>query len=264
MDGQSSCIHIRNTHQIIFFKKNVFNYILKSRFFSNLNYFFIKKFTACWVPDMAAAPGLAGELSHPATLPPIPVHYMKLLTRFHRVTCATKYNFAVVLSGPEPQRTMLERKILKDLDTYTKPVLLVRGLPAESEGIEVPSHVTVFNHLDTIELANELQQADYIISRGGYTSLMELISIDKKLIVVPTPGQTEQEYLSKLLMQNKRLLRIDQSQFSLQDAYTQAQSFTFSKMNIDPFDLEQLRTASETRWRRRVWRTRCVAHRHFE
>jgi len=207
-----------------------------------VNYFFIKKFTTCWVPDMAAAPGLAGELSHPAKLPSIPVHYMKLLTRFHRVTCATKYSFAVVLSGPEPQRTMLERKILKDLETYTKPVLLVRGLPAETAEIEVPSHVTVFNHLDTIELANELQQADYIISRGGYTSLMELISIDKKLIVVPTPGQTEQEYLSKLLMQNKRLLRIDQSKFSLQDAYKQAQSFTFSKMNIDPFDLEQLRT----------------------
>jgi predicted glycosyltransferase len=119
--------------------------------------------------------------------------------------------------------------------------VLVRGLPSEATPISVPSHVTVFNHLDTNELDIQLQQADYIIGRGGYTSLMELLSIDKKLIVVPTPGQTEQEYLSGLLMKTKRLLRITQDQFSLNESYLMAQQFTFSKMNLDQFDLEQLK-----------------------
>jgi uncharacterized protein (TIGR00661 family) len=190
---------------------------------------------------MIANPGLAGKLSHPAIMPKVPVSYMKLLSRFTRVSCATKYTFGIVLSGPEPQRTILENKILIDLEAFTKPVVFIRGLPSEATPLEVPAHVTVFNHLDTNDLATELQQADYIICRGGYTSLMELLSIDKKLIVVPTPGQTEQEYLSELLMNTKRLMRISQSEFSLEETYAKAQNFTYSKMNIDQFDVEQLK-----------------------
>lgn len=225
------------THQLII--KAPYQWV--EYIFRRINYYFINQFTACWVPDMIANPGLAGKLSHPAVMPKVPVSYMKLLSRFTRVSCATKYSFAIVLSGPEPQRTILENNILIDLEAFTKPVVLIRGLPTETEPIEVPPHVTVFNHLDTIDLALELQQADYIICRGGYTSLMELLSIDKRLIVVPTPGQTEQEYLSELLMSTKRLMRIDQSVFSMEDTYAKAQSFTFSKMNIDQFDVEQLK-----------------------
>jgi uncharacterized protein (TIGR00661 family) len=225
------------THQLII--KAPYQWV--EYIFRRINYYFINQFTACWVPDMMTNPGLAGKLSHPSVMPKVPVSYMKLLSRFTRVSCATKYSFAIVLSGPEPQRTILENNILIDLEAFTKPVVLIRGLPSETEPIEVPPHVTVYNHLDTIDLALELQQADYIICRGGYTSLMELLSIDKKLIVVPTPGQTEQEYLSELLMNTKRLLRISQSGFSLEDTYTKAQSFTYSKMNIDQFDVEQLK-----------------------
>lgn len=209
--------------------------------FQRINYYFINQFTACWVPDMAAAPGLAGKLSHPVKVPQVPVFYMKLLSRFTRVTGPTKYTFGIILSGPEPQRTILENKILSDLTTFIKPVLLVRGLPSESTPIKVPEHVTVFNHLDTNDLDFHLQQADYIIGRGGYTSLMELLSIDKRLIVVPTPGQTEQEYLSSLLMKTKRLMCLSQEEFSVNEAYINAQKFTFSKMNLDQFDLEQLK-----------------------
>jgi len=225
------------THQLII--KAPYQWV--EYIFRRINYYFINQFTACWVPDMMANPGLAGKLSHPATMPKVPVYYMKLLSRFTRVSCATKYTFAIVLSGPEPQRTILENKMLIDLEAFTKPVVFIRGLPSEAAPLEVPSHVTVYNHLDTIELALELQQADYIICRGGYTSLMELLSIDKKLIVVPTPGQTEQEYLSELLMQTKRLMCISQAEFNLEDTYTKAQSFTYSKMNIDQFDVEQLK-----------------------
>jgi uncharacterized protein (TIGR00661 family) len=225
------------THQLLI--KAPYQWV--QNIFQRINYHFIHQFTSCWVPDMATSPGLAGELSHPAKMPRIPVSYIRLLSRFHRVTCATKYTFAVVLSGPEPQRTILEQTILEELKQFTKPVILIRGLPSETAAIEVPPHVTVYNHLDTIELATELQQADYIISRGGYTSLMELLSIDKKLIVVPTPGQTEQEYLGPHLMQHKRLLCIAQDEFSLADAYEKAQAFTYSRMNIEQFDVEQLR-----------------------
>lgn len=226
------------THQLII--KAPYQWI--EYIFRRINYYFVNQFTACWVPDMIANPGLAGKLSHPAVMPKLPVSYMKLLSRFTRVTCATQYTFGIVLSGPEPQRTILENKILIDLEAFTKPVVFIRGLPSAATPLEVPAHVKVFNHLNTHELAAELQQADFIICRGGYTSLMELLAIDKKLIVVPTPGQTEQEYLGELLMTTKRLMLISQSEFSLEDIYAKAQNFTYSKMNIDQFDTEQLKT----------------------
>ena len=131
--------------------------------------------------------------------------------------------FLAIISGPEPQRTILENNILIDLEAFTKPVVLIRGLPTETEPIEVPPHVTVFNHLDTIDLALELQQADYIICRGGYTSLMELLSIDKKLIVVPTPGQTEQTYLADQLHKANRGTTISQDKLILKEAIKKAE-----------------------------------------
>ena len=224
------------THQLII--KAPYHWV--EYIFRRINYYFINQFTACWVPDMIANPGLAGKLSHPAVMPKVPVSYMKLLSRFTRVSCATKYSFAIVLSGPEPQRTILENNILIDLEAFTKPVVLIRGLPTETEPIEVPPHVTVFNHLDTIDLALELQQADYIICRGGYTSLMELLSIDKRLIVVPTPGQTEQIFLANHLWEQNICYSVNQSYFDLLDVVKKAVQFNYQLPKLSNQNLHQL------------------------
>src|SRR5215831_17956662 len=113
-----------------------------------LNYRFIKRFTACWVPDHAGSKSLAGQLSNPSKMPHIPVKYIGNLSRFY--PCREKVsngNLLIILSGPEPQRTLFENKLLAEVKSYHGKVTLVRGLPGNNLPLEVNNNVTAFNHV---------------------------------------------------------------------------------------------------------------------
>ncbi|HMI62268.1 MAG TPA: hypothetical protein VK518_15215, partial [Puia sp.] len=108
------------------------------RILQRMNYAFIRRFSLCWVPDAEGPDGLAGELSHPVRLPDIPVRYIGWLSRFGGEAGVdrgagfdpkTGFDLLVLLSGPEPQRTVLEKKILEQVIDYPGQVVLVRGLP---------------------------------------------------------------------------------------------------------------------------------------
>lgn len=205
-----------------------------------LNYQYINRFTTCWIPDLEAFPGLAAKLSHPDRLPSIPVHYINLLSRFVPQKAQAAFAFGIILSGPEPQRSILENKIVLDFQKIKQPVFLVRGKPASKETLHIPSSVTVFNHLDTIELQALIANTDYIICRGGYTSLMELFSLRKKLIIVPTPAQTEQQYLAQQLMIQNRALAIPQHEFNTTKAMELAASFPYQFIDAPSFSKKDI------------------------
>jgi uncharacterized protein (TIGR00661 family) len=164
-----------------------------------INYLFINNFNACWVPDFEAGKTMAAELSHPKIMPALPVKYIGPLSRFSHIKNSTKkYKWLVILSGPEPQRSLLENKILAVAKSLG-PFLLLRGKPGEDERIETPENVTVANHLSTKEMQSAFEESEFVISRCGYTTVMEVLALQKKAILIPTPGQTEQEYLAKHL-----------------------------------------------------------------
>ena len=85
------------------------------------------------------------------------------------------------------------------------------------------------------------QQSEYIISRSGYTTVMEILSIQKKSILIPTPGQTEQEYLADLLQNQNLAFTISQSKFSIINAVQQAKQFSYSTMSLPVFNDERLK-----------------------
>lgn len=170
-----------------------------SRRIQKINYHFINRFCECWVPDYEGHPNLAGVLSHPEHMPSVPVTYIGPLSRFKKKEESTKYEWLLILSGPEPQRTLLEQILIDKFITSANPVLLVRGLPASTEAISLPAHFTVFNHLSTAQLEDAFAQSRYVISRSGYTTVMDIVMLQKKSLLIPTPGQTEQEYLAKHL-----------------------------------------------------------------
>ncbi len=175
-----------------------------SKKLQKINYRFISRFNECWVPDFSFEPNLAGILSHPEQLPSIPVHYVGLLSRFTlQKEAKTKYKWLFMVSGPEPQRTIFETLCCKVIEQLEEDVLLIRGLPKSEEILNLPKHCTVFNHLPTPQLEIAFAQSEYIISRAGYTTVMEIVSLQKKSIIIPTPGQTEQEYLAKHLLQQQ-------------------------------------------------------------
>jgi len=168
-----------------------------------INYRFINRFNACWVPDYEGKLNIAGILSHPAQLPAVPVQYIGPLSRLKGIhtPVSVQYKWLILLSGPEPQRSILENVLLQVINTVQHPVLLVRGLPLASTGLAVPPHCKVVNYLPAKDLQLLFAQSEYIISRSGYTTVMEILALQKKSILIPTPGQTEQEYLAKHLMQ---------------------------------------------------------------
>ncbi|HVX27273.1 MAG TPA: glycosyltransferase [Parafilimonas sp.] len=164
----------------------------------------INNFKECWVPDFAGKLNIAGMLSHPKTLPAIPIKYLGPLSRFAKKPMQESlYKYLVIISGPEPQRTLLEEKIFSFIETISEKCLIVRGLPEEKTSIEEKPNCKIFNHLTTQQLQEAFNTSEIVICRSGYTSVMEILSMQKKSVLIPTPGQTEQEYLAKHLMKQR-------------------------------------------------------------
>ena len=197
------------------------------------NYNFINRFSCCWVPDVEGYPNIAGELSHPKNLPAIPVKYLGGISRFYNQNVAEEYDAVIVISGPEPQRTLLEQKILEELPGCEEKLLLIRGLPGNVAEITPIKNTTILNHLPAKELALVFAKSKFIISRSGYTTVMDILKLNKKAILIPTPGQTEQEYLAIHLQKQNWCMTINQEEFNLQAALNAASQFTYQHSGIN-------------------------------
>jgi uncharacterized protein (TIGR00661 family) len=196
------------------------------------NYRYINRFSECWVPDNKEDNIFAGELSHPEKMPSIPVRYTGLLSRLKKRNAGEKKGHLFIsLSGPEPQRTLLENKIIKDISHYNGTATVVRGLPGSANIIPSTNDIKFYNHLPTNEFSREMGQAEYVISRGGYSTIMDIIALGKKSILIPTPGQTEQEYLANYLSEKRMVLTILQEEFSLNNELQKAGKFNYGIVN---------------------------------
>lgn len=198
-----------------------------------IHFWFINKFNECWVPDSEKENGLAGELSHPKILPVVPVKYLGPLSRFEKTSVENKYDLAIILSGPEPQRTVFEELILRDLGTVAGNIILVRGLPGgPSLKTNFPASVEIKDHLTGGELNRVILQSRLIVSRSGYSTIMDLVKLQQKAVLVPTPGQTEQEYLAVHLSQQRIFCCTRQAGFSLPGAIKDAGRFPFAGVAV--------------------------------
>lgn len=198
------------------------------------NYRRLERFTTCWVPDKAGWPSLSGDLSHPRALPALPVRYIGGLSRFEPCSESDKKgllkeSLLIILSGPEPQRSIFERLLLEQLKDYKEKVVLVRGLPLSAHLPTVPDNCTVLNHASAATLQSLLCHAGLVISRCGYTTVMDLLLLQKKAILVPTPGQAEQEYLAHHLLQQQWAYTLPQKDFQLVQALEAVQGFPFNR-----------------------------------
>lgn len=206
-----------------------------NRVAQKINYSYINKFNDCWVPDLAGSINLAEELSHPAILPVTPVSYLGILSRCTKVQVKKNIDLLILVSGPEPQRTIFETIFLNELKDTTLSVVLLRGLPGEQKTISIENKkVTVFNHLSSKELNQLMQEAELVIARSGYSSIMDLVSLHQKAILVPTPGQTEQEYLARILMKKGLFYSARQENFSLKSVLEKVKGFKFNEQVLNP------------------------------
>jgi hypothetical protein len=193
------------------------------------NYKLIERFNECWIPDEKRENTLAGELSHPGKLPAIPIKYIGALSRFKKNNVEEiKGHLLIILSGPEPQRTILENKIIDQVVNYNGSSTIVRGLPTEKNIIPSTNTIHFHNHLASDELNIEAMKAEFIISRSGYSTVMDMAALQKKCIFIPTPGQAEQEYLGDHLMKKGLAFCIRQKDLSLLKNIEEAGRFNYS------------------------------------
>lgn len=221
------CIYL--THQLKIKTGNRFT----ERIAQRIHYWFINKFNECWVPDVPGENNLAGELSHPLTMPVIPVKYIGPLSGFKKYPAEKKYDIAFILSGPEPQRSIFEELILKDISTCNRRAILVRGITNPSTVKKAGSSMLeIHNYLTRDDLNRVVLESDFIISRSGYSTVMDMEALQKKALLVPTPGQTEQEYLAEYLSARKTICTASQEDFSLPAALKILDEYLFSNAAV--------------------------------
>lgn len=186
-----------------------------SPFITSLNRFFTGRFHRLWVPDYRTPPTIAGKLSHPPLLDN--TDYIGPLSRLSISLEGLRYDFFIVVSGPEPQRSIFEEKVMQELGDIKQKGVMVRGLPGRDEPPYFIGNTIVYNHLPGKAMQKSMATSGLIICRSGYSTIMDLIALNKPAVFIPTPGQTEQEYLSKHL-QGASFDRMLQKDFSLEKA----------------------------------------------
>lgn len=205
-----------------------------------INYHFINKFSQVWIPDLQGKNALAGDLSNPKNLPKIPAHYIGHLNRFflHEdennniegdIILPNSVDVLILLSGPEPQRSILENLICNQIPQLPNlQFVLLRGLPNNNKPQLLDlNNTVVYHHLPQNKIKELIKKANLIITRSGYTTVMEVLSMKKRCIFIPTPGQTEQEYLANYLLEKQFCICSKQQNFNLQEAIQKATHFNY-------------------------------------
>lgn len=181
---------------------------------TNLHQHFIKKFDQCWVPDFNGSL-LTGRLSSMKD-PTINHKFIGPLSRFEKTPYSIKkYDLLILLSGPEPQRSILEKKLLLDLKNYKNKVLFVAGKMAETQVVKKNGELTYYNFLTQSGLQKAFDRSDVVLCRSGYSTIMDLNKLEKKAFFIPTPGQFEQEYLASYFHELGIAPFIEQDEFKL-------------------------------------------------
>lgn len=237
------CVFI--THQIMV--KSPFG----EKWIHSLNKKYISKYAACWVPDQpplsplltkkgSLIAGLSGDLAHKFPLPGN-ARFIGILSRFNiplnlpsKEQLTAKNSLLVILSGPEPQRTVFEKRVIDQLQNIPLGPLskrkltafIVQGITEKKERRKISEKAELVSYLTSEELQKEILASEIVLSRPGYSTVMDLAVLGKKAIFVPTPGQTEQEYLAKYFSDKKIAYSVAQKDFDFETALKESEKYS--------------------------------------
>jgi UDP-N-acetylglucosamine transferase subunit ALG13 len=214
--------------------------------------FFLRHFDQLWIPDASGEDNLSGELSHKYPLPGN-ARFLGVLSRLRCLAALDtlpgfpqvsprQADIVAVLSGPEPQRSILEQEIVDQARNLGRTVWIIQG-KTEERTYRQEGNLHFFSFFNASELATVLRRAKVILSRGGYTSLMDFAALGcKHMILVPTPGQTEQLYLAQRLADQGMAVYERQESFDLKRALTDVEKIEGFSFPAQQADLERVIT----------------------
>ncbi|MBS4012581.1 MAG: glycosyltransferase [Bacteroidetes bacterium] len=219
------------THQVFIQAPRYFKWTEPILYF--LNSLFIKRFDYCWVPDVKNEPSFSGVLSHKKEKKFLT--FTGILSRFSGLEHLNGDNplpnefpndfVLVMLSGPEPQRSLLEQKLALEFSKLNEAAVFLRGL-ASSDKSTITENQVWFDHLNTSQILFLIKNAKLVVCRSGYSTIMDLAVFNKKALLIPTPGQTEQEYLAELYHRNNWSYRVIQSSIDIKNQLELAKKTT--------------------------------------
>ncbi|MDP8241175.1 MAG: glycosyltransferase family protein [Candidatus Hatepunaea meridiana] len=244
---QVPCVYM--THQVMVKFPGRFR-CLESIFY-RLHKCLINRYTECWIPDVEGEPNLSGDLSHKYPLPRN-AHFIGQLSRFTKnvnyqepqkkgfqeqqasppADNITNYDLLILLSGPEPQRTIFEKTVIDQAMKLTSfKTLILQGKSECSQDVMLSENVRMLSHLPADELNAAILAIPLVLARLGHTTIMDLSVLGKKAILVPTPGQTEQEYLAEKYKEERFFYSETQDDFDLQRMLDRATEYTGVEMH---------------------------------
>lgn len=182
------------------------------------NYLHLKKienFQELWIPDFEPPNNLSGILSK---IKFKNQKHIGLLSRMQPMQTNQVFDCCVVLSGPEPQRTVLEQILLRKCQTTHLKIAFVRGVfTEENPNISFKNQESqVFNYCHTEQLNQLIYASNWVVCRSGYSSVMDLVALQKKAVLIPTPGLPEQNYLAQYLKENGWFYSVEQENFDFE------------------------------------------------
>jgi len=163
---------------------------------SKIHQHIIKKYAECWVPDLEGIPNLSGKLGH-VKEPDFNIKYIGPLSRIQKKDIPKRYDLMIILSGPEPQRGLLEEKLKTEILRFEGKTIFIKGIVEKDQKKEEIGNVTFYNFMNSRQLEQTFNESEIILCRSGYTTIMDLVKLEKKAFFIPTPGQYEQEYLAE-------------------------------------------------------------------
>jgi spore coat polysaccharide biosynthesis predicted glycosyltransferase SpsG len=176
----------------------------------------IKRYSFCFIPDLPGELNVSGRLSHGIRLPEN-VRYIGILSRFlfeegFSPKDEKPLHNTVILSGPEPQRRILKENLISLLKDKKPMTIMLEGRPVKTVEEVRSGNIVFYNHLRSPEMKEVITGSEIIITRSGYSTIMELISLKCSALLIPTPGQTEQEYLAEYLSEKGWFSTISQGE----------------------------------------------------
>ena len=229
------------SHQIVFEVPRQVQWL--KAILARMNAYYHYRFKEVWIPDLADPSGergvLSGELSRAGD--PARYRFIGLLSSVVRREVARDIDLFVTVSGPEPQRTLLEELIMGQIRNISGQKVVVLGKPESSEAVVDEPGLKVYSHLSRDKMQDILNRSRMVVSRSGYSTLMELVELGIPALFIPTPGQTEQEYLGELLREKVWYFSVHQKDFDLVADLEQARQFPgFIEDNPTAGTLERL------------------------
>ncbi len=152
------------------------------------------------------------------------IKYIGILSQLNKKNVKKDIDYFFSLSGPDKTREDLQKKILLQINNLKGNIVIAGGNP-DIRSVEKKEDVEIYSYLDKEQQENMMNRAKFVIVRGGYTTIMELVELEKNALLIPSPGQTEQEYLGEYLKEKGYFYSVSQNKLNLEEDIKKAKKF---------------------------------------